>query len=328
MPHSIVIASTASLREAALTLLFSPLSASQRDEQLASVLAAARRHELSLDHLVIALDRDQLLGAVLAVMRPGGAAFLWPPVARAGSRADEVSTSLLESIAAQVDEQGAVFTQCLLDPSDTRSRATLDRGGFPYVTDLILLSRPTAVEGVGDAGVEGVEMVEESKRPSDQCSSTPLTPSTLSVESYSADSHAAFARLVERTYEGTLDCPVLARLRGGEDSLEAHRATGRFAPDAWRLYRREGQDVGVLLLAEHPDRDLWEVAYLGVVPEARGRGVGRAILRDALALAQRSGRSAIEIAVDAGNIPALRLYRDCGFIDVRRFAVHLRVRIQ
>jgi ribosomal protein S18 acetylase RimI-like enzyme len=318
MPLSIVTASTTALREAALSLLFSPLPASQRDEQLASALDAARRHELSLDHLIVALDGDELVGAVLAVMRPGRAAFLWPPVARPGFGTDEVSTGLLESIAAHVDGEGALFTQCLLDPSDTRGRATLDGGGFPFVTDLILLSRPT-----GDAGVETVKGVEESKRPSDPGCAASST--LLSVESYSTESHAAFARLVERTYEGTLDCPVLARLRGGDDSLEAHRATGRFAPNAWRLYRREGQEVGILLLAEHPDRDLWEVAYLGVTPDARGRGVGRAILRDALALAQRSGRSAIEIAVDAGNIPALRLYRDFGFVDVRRFAVHLRV---
>src|SRR5260370_499811 len=103
MPLSIVTASTTALREAALSLLFSPLPASQRDEQLASALDAARRHELSLDHLIVALDGDELVGAVLAVMRPGRATFLWPPVARPGSRTDEVSTGLLESIAAHVD---------------------------------------------------------------------------------------------------------------------------------------------------------------------------------------------------------------------------------
>jgi ribosomal protein S18 acetylase RimI-like enzyme len=132
-------------------------------------------------------------------------------------------------------------------------------------------------------------------------------------------------RIIERSYEGTLDCPALARLRGGDDSLEAHRATGQFVPNAWRLYRSDGADVGVLLLAEHRDSDLCEVAYLGVVPEARGRGIGRAILHDGLTMARDSGHAAIEIAADAGNAPALSLYRGLGFSEVRRFAVHLRV---
>jgi ribosomal protein S18 acetylase RimI-like enzyme len=87
-----------------------------------------------------------------------------------------------------------------------------------------------------------------------------------------------------------------------------------------------GLPVGVLLLAEHPERDTWEVAYLGVVPEARRRGLGRAILHEGLALAKSSKRGTIEIAVDAGNSPAVGLYRVLGFTDVCRFAVHLRVR--
>ena len=102
--------------------------------------------------------------------------------------------------------------------------------------------------------------------------------------------------------------------------------TGRFSPEAWRIFRSGADEVGILLLAEHPDRDTWEVAYLGVVPEARGRGLGRAILRSGLVQAQCSGRPTIEVAVDATNLPALRVYRDLGFCEVRRFAVHLRVR--
>jgi ribosomal protein S18 acetylase RimI-like enzyme len=301
MALSIVVPASAPLREAALRLLFSPLAAGQREGQLSETLAAVERRELSLDNLVVALDGEQVLGTVLAVVRPGGAVFLWPPVVRAGNAADEVSSAMLKTVADRVDAQGAMFTQCLLEPDDARGRATLERGGFPYATDLLLLSRSLAAE--------------EPARP----------PLALSVECYSHRAHAAFARIIERSYEGTLDCPALARLRGGEDSLEAHRATGQFVPNAWRLYRLGSADIGVLLLAEHRDRDLWEVAYLGVVPEARGRGMGRAILHDGLAMARDSGHSAIEIAADAGNAPALALYRGLGFSEIRRFAVHLRV---
>src|SRR5258708_4976515 len=274
MPLSIVVPATARLREAALRLLFSPLPTGQREGQRAAPRAAVERCELALDNLVVALDGDQVLGTVLAVLRPGGAVFLWPPVVRAGTAADEVSSAMLKSVADRVDAQGAMFTQCLLEPDDAKGRATLERGGFPYATDLMLLSRSLAAD-------------------------LPARPAAaLTVECYSDESHARFAHIIERSYEGTLDCPALARLRGGEDSLAAHRATGQFVPNAWRLYRSGGVEVGVLLLAEHRDRDLWEVAYLGVVPEARGRGMGRAILHDGLAMARDLGHAAIEIAAD------------------------------
>jgi GNAT superfamily N-acetyltransferase len=290
------------LRKAALTLLYSPLPQGQREDQVAETLAAVARDELSLDNLVVALDGDQLLGAVLAVLRPGGAAFLWPPAVCAGSAVPDVSRALLQAVASRVDARGVQFTQCLLDPGDSAGRTTLDRGGFPFATELILLARPLLT--------------------------LPSAPpaNDLSVQTYTPARHAAFSQIVERTYVGTLDCPILARIRGGEESLEAHRATGQFVPEAWRLYRTKDRDVGVLILAEHPERDTWEVAYLGVVPEARGRGIGRAILHDGLALAKRSGRATIEIAVDSANTPALQLYRRLDFNVVRRFAVHLRVR--
>ena len=301
MPLSTVVPETLPLKEAALTLLFSPLPRGQREQQLTDTLAAVERKELSLDNLIAAMDGEQLLGTVLAVLRPGGATFLWPPVVREGAAQSEVSFALLTSVATRVDAQEVQFTQCLLDPGDARGRAALDRGGFPYVTDLILLSRSLLADLPPPSGIE------------------------LSAEGYSAASHPAFARIVEQTYEGTLDCPILARFRRGEESLEAHRATGQFSPDAWRIYRSGETNIGVLLLAEHPERDTWEVAYVGVVPAARGRGIGRAILHDGLTLAKRSGRTTIEIAVDAENVPALRVYRELGFTDVRRFAVHLRV---
>jgi GNAT superfamily N-acetyltransferase len=297
-----LVPATGSLQRAALTLLYSRLPPEQREQQLAETLAAVRRREMSLDNLLVALDGERLLGTVLAILRPGGAAFLWPPAVLADAATTHVATALLTTAAARVEAQGARFIQSLLDPADTAGRETLDRGGIPYATDLILLSRSLG-GGVADPQA-----------------------GSLSVECYSPESHASFSRLVERTYVGTLDCPVLARVRGGEESLEAHRATGQFAPAGWRLYREGDATVGVLLLAEHPERDTWEVAYLGVVPEARGRGLGGAILHDGLDLARRSGRGTVEIAVDAANAPALRLYHRLGFSDVRRFAVHLRVK--
>ena len=301
MPLAIVFPETPHLQEAGLRFLYNRLPADECNAQIAMTLAAVERQEMSLEHLCLALDGSEILGAVLAVPRPGGAAFLWPPVVRDEVAFGPVSRELLETIGRRMDDRQIVYTQCLLDPADAHAGAVLDQGGVPRVTDLIVLSRTLRQLADESPGVE------------------------LSAESYATTLKNRFASIVERTYAGTLDCPVLAHLRSGEESLDSHRATGRFDPEAWRIYGFQGNDVGVLLLAAHPDRDTWEVAYLGVVHEHRGRGFGRAILQDGLRLARHSGSSAIEIAVDAGNAPALRLYRSFAFTEQRRFAVHLRL---
>src|SRR5262245_49064206 len=134
MPLTLVVPGTALAQEAALALLYSALPELQREQQLADTLAAVRRNELSLHNLVTALDGNQVVGSVLAVLRPGGAAFLWPPAVRTGGLADEISTALLTSVTSRMDAQGAQFTQCLVEPDDLATRQALERGGVPYAT--------------------------------------------------------------------------------------------------------------------------------------------------------------------------------------------------
>ena len=75
----------------------------------------------------------------------------------------------------------------------------------------------------------------------------------------------------------------------------------------------------MLLLTEVPGRDAWEVVYLGLTPAARGRGLGRAVIRHALEPA-RSHAPILELAVDLRNTPAVRLYRSTGFHPARSTA--------
>src|SRR5262249_6047685 len=98
----------------------------------------------------------------------------------------------------------------------------------------------------------------------------------------------------------------------------------RFAAERWQLGHIPGEpeSAAVLLLAELPDRDAWEVVYLGLTPRARNRGLGRTVLRHALELA-RAHVPRLEPAVDLRNAPAVRLYQSAGFTIRDRRAVHL-----
>ncbi|BAW01532.1 acetyltransferase, N-acetylglutamate synthase [Thermus thermophilus] len=55
------------------------------------------------------------------------------------------------------------------------------------------------------------------------------------------------------------------------------------------------------------------VAYIGVVPEARGKGIGRTLLSEAARLAQRKGADLLRVRAHDHEKGALDLYRNLGF---------------
>lgn len=57
----------------------------------------------------------------------------------------------------------------------------------------------------------------------------------------------------------------------------------------------------------------WIIECVAVVPEARGRGVARALLRRLLDRGRAAGHAAAGIAVTLGNEPARRVYEALGF---------------
>lgn len=65
------------------------------------------------------------------------------------------------------------------------------------------------------------------------------------------------------------------------------------------------------------DLPLAEVLSIAVSPDARGKGVGKALMSAALAEFRRRGISRVKVAVWAENEPANRLYQRCGFRLVR-----------
>jgi mycothiol synthase len=77
----------------------------------------------------------------------------------------------------------------------------------------------------------------------------------------------------------------------------------------------DGTPVGLLTSTRQfeEDEDAGYVRTLGVLPSARGRGVGTALLRDCFARAHRDGRRAVLLHVDVANVTgALRVYESVG----------------
>ena len=122
--------------------------------------------------------------------------------------------------------------------------------------------------------------------------------------------HSPLLQTLARTFVDTRDYPELNSRRTPEEVLAGYRAYAR-DPSCWWLAERQQNIVGVLIIAEV--QAAWEIAYLGVVPEVRGQGVGRTILRFALDRAASAGIQIVRLLVDSRNTPAIRLYESQGF---------------
>jgi ribosomal protein S18 acetylase RimI-like enzyme len=146
----------------------------------------------------------------------------------------------------------------------------------------------------------------------------------LEFEPWSAAANGRLESVVERSYIGTRDCPQLNGVRRTAEVLAGYRSIGPFDPERWLLVRHAGEDVGCLLLAEHPQK-IWELAYMGLTPEARGNGWGLELTRHGQWLARQAGASRFVLAVDATNEPALQTYAAAGLDCWDRRGAWLRI---
>lgn len=95
----------------------------------------------------------------------------------------------------------------------------------------------------------------------------------------------------------------------------------RILPGVWPVLRRHlpcSSALRALLLLQllgtgRPEPHAALVESVAVLPEWRGRGVGRRMMAEALAQAHRAGRRRVGLYVVEGNERALRLYRSLGF---------------
>lgn len=294
-----IVSATGEQLQPALEQLFSEWPSAARTRRIEEVRQELVDGDFDPRHLLLAKLDGQPVGAQLTIVRSDGVGMVWPPVVNLTSHdqavrltRDEIEDKLLNEARRRLDGERAWIGQALLEPSSSRDQATLQRNGFTRLTELQFFERPVA----------------------NPVRSPPTNRPTLSYEPFRrARNRLAFVNMLEETYRGSLDCHELNDVRDGQQSLRTHEAAGAFRPDMWRLYRRAEADVGVLLMVERPDQKAWEVLYLGVAEPARGCGIGRAMLLDALSAAVEANVEKLLIVVDARNVPAMSLYESLGF---------------
>jgi ribosomal protein S18 acetylase RimI-like enzyme len=282
-------------RRAALDLALASLPDEMRTP-LADSLATINPRQS--DGLLAAWRGEMLVGAVWGEVHAGRAAVAHLPGCLP-QEPQQVGLALLAALEEYFAEQGARFFQIQREEVLPHEAALLRAAGLQYAGDLLYLAN--------------------------DLSGPTLSPrSDFELEVYRESERERLAAVIERSYEGSLDLPALDRVRSMDEVLEGYRHTGRYRSLFWRLVRREGCDVGCLLLNEHPHRQ-WELVYMGLAPEARGRRGGLVVATEACRIVQRAGGNRLLLAVDANNEPALRVYSQARFEPCRRSAVYLKV---
>lgn len=120
-----------------------------------------------------------------------------------------------------------------------------------------------------------------------------------------------------RALADILSDPDLARYvaqwgRDGDAGLVALSTSGVRVGAAWsRTFGEAHRGYG--FIAE----DIPELG-IGVVPEHRGEGVGRALMVGLIELARDEGYRALSLSVEIGNVRAERLYEDLGFLRIEK----------
>ena len=289
MPQSIHIAHTEAERIEALQKLVPHRTQRQTKQLLASLES---RYPLPADAIWVAKDGMRLRAAAMVVPMPGRTATVTvtPPDSDTDS---SLIDDLLKAIVMATQVWDIDLIQALLDPDHATAIDAHIRAGFSTLAELITMSCVLRHQ---------------------HCE---LLPPSISLHSITDDS---LAPILESTYADTFDCPKLRGIRRTEDVIAGHRAGGAVHEDLWLMIAQEEQPIGCALVTV--SGTCADLAYIGLIPEARNKKIGEIILKHIKTRAHAHGADRMRLAVDAKNGPALRLYQRCGLTPrIRHLAV-------
>ena len=284
----------------ALQLILTHLDTEQCRSQTEQMMRETETGKISFAGVFVAQRGDRIVGATWCQLLPGRTAVVWP----AQLVQDEpqlTATRLYDAVDEYLREHRACLAQGLVTTDSGQDARWLKSCGYHHIADLLYM------------------VSDRSKFPE----SNPACH--LQYRPFSEGMEDRLVLLIEETYLGTLDCPVLNGVRNPYDVLESYRNTGIYNPNRWFFLEHNSRDVGCLLLVDHPDQRHWEIVYTGLVPASRGRGWGLEAVLYAQWLASQADRDRLVLSVDANNKPAIRTYVLTGFSAWDRRSVMLKI---
>jgi ribosomal protein S18 acetylase RimI-like enzyme len=298
----ISLADPASYR-VALPMAFADLAPQEREMRIESAL-----QQLRIPGLFTAIQEGTILGAVYSLLRSDKTLLLWPPgtlnkIEDVTGRDTEIRSALYRRIDLLAEEMEAGPIIAFVED---RPREELESAGFEYVSDIL-----TLIADEFTFPMEGA---------SDRLSFLVRPEETVFEE---------MLPLFERTFEKTNDFPKLAAIAPAAEVLRSYQTDTGYRPDLWFFVQAEQEkaceNVGCLILMDHPEFEQLELTYLGLLPEHRGRKYASPIVQHAQRIARKLGRRMVTVSVDSQNQAALRVYGRCGFQFWSKKSLYLKI---
>jgi len=287
----------AAQRADALRILHAGLSDDQKEGLLEALHAVRSQGEVAFEGLLVATADGAIIGAIWAQCSAGQTAVVWLP-----DVSNPAAAELMAALVIFLDQKKITLAQFLISPG-----STID-------PDLLAIADIHKLAKLAYLTVDCRRVAPE--QPAGR----------LSFSAPAGENPGRLGDLLFRTYEGSHDCPQLNGLRSSSDVLEGYREQGNYLPQRWFFVQQQDCDVGTLILTEHPGSGNWELVYMGLVPEARGAGLGREILEYAMWQACMGGAERLVLAVDEANGYALEMYERAGFVAWDYRTVYARLR--
>jgi ribosomal protein S18 acetylase RimI-like enzyme len=272
--------------EPAMRLILATESGLAGDEQVLDFLSFCLERKIDTNGTWIAIHDGRIVWSMLPSISPGKTMLIFTPLVQFTQTPQAAIGELADALCQHHAQRGVQLCQMLIDPAAGNILNLYRDAGFTELAELVYLQKA----------------VRKSR------TDLPMFPGSFSLKEYSPQTHGEFARAIQSSYQQSMDCPALNGMREIDDVITGHQATGEFDPRLWWVLSESDSPRAVLLLSRVTNGSALELVYLGLTPEARGRGIGDLLMQQALASAARDGRENLSLAVDSRNQPALRLY--------------------
>ncbi len=265
------------------------LAAAHVPEQHAALSAAIKRmyHQPDAlwEGLWVSVEAERVTNAIWVQPLPMGMAQLWLPKFESAH-----VSALLRAAYGWVKSQPIRLCHVTLSPPAAATEAALLAHGMQRLANLEHL--------IG----------------SSHCRLAMSEARRLTLQPLGEFSHTEQLALLAAVGQDSLDSRPLRDVLSVKELLAGFHQQDPQGPLHWYAVSYQGSVVGVLLLAPRPLVGRWELMLMGLAPEWRGMGLGRALLNCALELAQQAGVPEIMLMVDDVNLPAKQLYQQAGFV--------------
>ena len=134
----------------------------------------------------------------------------------------------------------------------------------------------------------------------------------------SALTHDVLCSTLEKTFIGSLDCPAIHGKRNTQDIIASHKGFEQNDLSLWFTILSDKELAGVLFMNHLQNESILELAYLGITPEMRNKGIAIDAMSHAVNQAVKRGCNKIVLAVDDTNVPAISLYKKVNFRETTK----------